>query len=195
MAGPCASVFSACESEAADRALADLIRKISNPRRGRDFWVCDTTLLGGTYGGEGRPFFWRLSPRHEWGEEPNAYERMRLEELLGAAPSTRLGFCAMCNDGEDHRILGELCIAVARSLGGIIRFDGLLQPWRMAAEWERWRHLPAQERAARFLAEVGTGGGRLVAFGLDADDAPSCHYGDVRFLEHWLAHPKFRMVK
>ena len=195
MAGPCASVFVACAVDALEAVRHRFLSQVSNSQQDNDFWVSDTTAIGGSHKGEGRPFCWRQSERQEWEDEPNEYEQRQIGNLLGAPPRSQLSFCAMCNDDCDHRVLGELCISMARELNGIVRFDGLLTTCQTVEEVRLWRELSAEEHCKRFMAEVGNGGGRLTAFGLDPEDSPSCHYGDARFLKHWLGHPKFRMVK
>ena len=195
MAGPCASVFVSSDVEALDGALRRLLIQVSEHQRGNDCWVCDTGVVGGSYRGEGRPFLWRLSPSPEWDEDPNQHERGELEKLLGAAPRAAISLCAMCNDDRDHRVLGELCLTMARQLNGIVRFDGLLTTCQTVEEVRAWRQLSAKDHCAMFLAQVGNGGGILAAIGLDPEDPPAFHYADARFMEHWLAHPKFRMVK
>ena len=89
----------------------------------------------------------------------------RVREAFGFRPAGVIGFAAMCNDPEDHRILAHLCEKTARRTGGVIDFGGRLdEPF-----------------------SVPVAGGVL-----DIDDR---HMGTADFLVEWLRAPRFQMVK
>jgi hypothetical protein len=79
---------------------------------------------GGTYDDfqlEGRPFIVSLGP-----SSPQEMTEIDLSQLLGWTPEDRVGFAAMCNDAEDHRLLARLSVELAEEAGGIVDFDGAL---------------------------------------------------------------------
>ena len=104
------------------------------------------------------------------------------------------------NSKKDHEHLGRACLSVARAAQGLIDFGGALLPplpspmlrgmwlWEHA-QWsdiepyfhEMVQHIPGKV----FTLPYQTAGGRIWA----------CHLCDVQFMENWLAHSRFHMIK
>lgn len=145
--------------------MVETFRSVSSSESGDDFWISDTTGIGGRYQGEGRPFFFELHAL--------PFYDLEADELEGVAAAFGRGFqtavtvAAMCNDVDDHRVLAELCLHLATGATGVVDYGGLLP---------------------RLPSDPSTLAGRCVA--LD-----SCHYSDTEFLEAWMSHPDFRLVK
>jgi len=181
VAGPCAEVFlPTCTSNSLLDQIKAWIDAVSDLHDGLDFWVTNSDPIGGSYKGEGRPFFFRLSdidiaPPDEWCE-PNAEEIVQVANEFGFQPKSRVSFCAMCNDQCDNQVLAELCSLVAKELGGVINFHG---------------PVPFDIRALEGLPGVL----RPIFFDSKHPDDGFSHHCDAEFLAGWLRHPAFRMVK
>lgn len=181
MAGPCAAVvLPECTSDSLRCKIDAWVDAISELRKASDFWVTDSSSIGGSYQGRGRPFFFRLTdidaaPADEWCD-PNAEELAQVANEFGFEPKSSVSFCAMCNDACDHQVLAELCLATAKALGGVIDFDGTISSPDYALDG-----LPGRLRAV-FFDRRSPGSG-------------FSHYCDADFLAAWIQHPAFRMVK
>lgn len=141
------------------RSLRRLIEERSNHLDSNDFWIDD------------RPFI--LIPGTEYEGQLEEYTEVGLCDLLGWTVEATVTVCAMCNQIQDHRLLGEFCLNIAKLLGGIIDFGGELPLGR------------AQHRGALYgFPQVGNSG------------CPwTWHIGDIDFLAWWLEQPNFRLVK
>ncbi|MFG3228822.1 DUF6368 family protein [Kitasatospora sp. NPDC048194] len=107
-----------------------------------------------------------------------------------APPVQGLVLCAGCSGPENHRLLGHLALAMARRLGALVDFDGVLghpvprNETRDAADLARARALVASLPGKVAEVSYDTGGtGRWFR-----------HVGDVEFLAAWLRHPDFHLV-
>ena len=176
MAGPCASLLlphPLSDAQIAD--IRDAIDRLADPVEGDDFWI------------EKRPFF------ISWGADcTGALDEIRdsgLPSLLGWSPRAAILFGAMCNGDIDHRILALLCYRFGCMLDGIVDFGGTLVPFLELDETAASEPV----RMERPLEVAGVLFARSYQYG-DGQYA-TCHYGDMPFLEAWLKHPDFRMVK
>src|SRR5262245_10320259 len=128
--GPTAGVLIGREPTEADReTVADVARLLGEAADagvdGSDVFVTTTKSFGGTYAGEGRPFWF------EW--QGDGYDdlptfRVKVEERFGLNPKATLLVSAGMNRTADHRVLGELVLQLAMVLHGVIDFDGALLP-------------------------------------------------------------------
>jgi len=153
-----------------------------------DFWIRE------------RPLFVWFGP--EFSDDLTEYVDEGVAALLGWRPQDILGFAAMCNDLEDHRILGDLALQFARRFGGVVDFHGALSPpiqgeledlWRkqrlFSADWRVWEP---------YFDEMMEGVcGRLITSPYVTANGREWarHIGDPDFLEWWLRQPNFRMIK
>ncbi|MGP3974054.1 DUF6368 family protein [Streptomyces sp. 8N114] len=98
---------------------------------------------------------------------------------------------AGCSGPVNHLLLGHLTLALAKRLGALIDFDGLLG--------RGLSHDAAGDDASanRSRAPVASLPGKLVKVAYDTDTPERAfrHVGDVQFLEAWLQHPDFHLVK
>lgn len=168
MAGPvCVVLVRQIEGDPERVALDELIRLVGNYREGEDFWVDDTSAIGGTYCGELQPFIGSLdSPEHE----PD--DLVALDSTFGWVPTRAVTLSAMCNGTVDHRILGEMILWLAVKLDGIVDFCGQLD-------------LPPSTlgRVAK-LPYLSFGGEQHFSV-----------FADQEALRSWLQSPSFHMVK
>lgn len=119
---------------------------------------------------EERPFLYTEGPEFE--DELQVYIEEEVPEVIGWIPQDSISFAAMCKSAQDHRILGELCLYFARELSGLINFGwtlGNLTDYRgMLYEIHYNKH------------------NGLNSF---------YHMGNAEFMEYWLQHPNFHMIK
>lgn len=176
MAGPGASILlpDSLSEVRATEVRAEILRTAEKVE-GNDFWI------------DGRPFIVWFG--EEYPGELDELCEVGLPDVLGWKPNATLGFAAMCNGQEDHRILAELCVLFGRKLDGIIdlggriavgpSFDGLsaTQPVRIET--------PDNLQGVLFATSY------LTAMGVYA----TCHFADTTLMESWLKDSRFRMVK
>ncbi len=102
-----------------------------------------------------------------------------------------------CNQDVDHRLLGYLCLAFALEYDGLVDFNGRLDPRPpddvSTAVSERDRRAERDRRIAQRMRRVR---GRLYVVDYGSRNNPiNCHVGDAEFMDSWLRHPRFRMIK
>ena len=122
-------------------------------------------------------------PAHD--EDYSAFARPPVQGLIvGAAYS----------GPTNHRLLGHLALALALALrlGALIDFDGLLTspPASGAGSGDA----DVLDRA-RPLASARPGSPTEVSYDTGGGGRYYRHVGDVEFLEAWLRHPYFHLVK
>lgn len=100
-------------------------------------------------------------------------EVAQISAQLGAPLKTQLIIAAGCNQQADHVIVGQLALALVQQFGGIIDFGGDL-------------HLAA-------TADFHELSGKLI--NLSNTDDNAYHICDEAFLQSWIAHPAFRLIK
>jgi len=142
---------------------------------------------GGTYDEfqlEGRPFIVNLGLR-----SARELTEIDLSQLLGWTPEDKVGFAAMCNGAEDHRLLARLSLDLAEEAGGIVDFSGALSigPHIEGASPSAPMRISKPEGldGVLFVTSYKTVWGSFAA----------AHFGDVAFVRAWLADPRFHMVK
>lgn len=97
---------------------------------------------------------------------------------------------AYCSGPANHQVLGHLALALAERLGALIDFDGLLS-----------HPTPRDDTDETLLgmarALVASLPGRVTEVSYDTGGGSRWfrHVGDVEFLEAWLRHPAFHLVK
>jgi hypothetical protein len=199
MSGPVATVLISEPLSVSDRAaIRGLVGAVSDhdldkPPAPDAFWVCNTRLIGGGYADGSRPFAVETGLQPDW--EPG--QLAELSAAFGIAPRDEVVVIAFCNDDEDHRILGELCLRLAKRFGGVVSFGGAL--WPPVPAEAGIDILDADWRAVEpyFRRMVAGLPGRVV--GLRYEPQPGrewvVHVADPAFLRAWLDHPSFRMVK
>ncbi|MEK2491188.1 DUF6368 family protein [Kitasatospora purpeofusca] len=150
-----------------------------------EFWVRDSSAVGLSALNPSDVGVFFLSENEEMPAEDEDYSAFSRPPVQGLV----LG--AGCSGPANHRALGHLTLALAERLGALIDFDGLLScptprdDTGDGALLDRARALTASLPGR--LTEISYetwGGGRWFR-----------HVGDVEFLEAWLQHPGFHLVK
>lgn len=111
MSGPAVAVLVPAKlTESQIRSVQDYAVSMADSVEGASLWI------------SGRPFIISLGP--ESADELLEYEGL---SAIGAlVPRDIVGVCAMCNDVEDHKVLGSLAVAIARIVDGSIAFGSAL---------------------------------------------------------------------
>ncbi len=206
MAGPVAGVvFSRVMAPSWRADVQSYIDAVASSREGDDFWVSRMALPGCSYDGTGRPFILGLDDRYnEWtlpwvSKEPLDcfWTAASFQQAFGQLPDHTVSFAAMCNDIEDHYILGGLLLVVAERLGGAIDIGGLILPasvssavpggWR--ASWDTLQ--PGVQAFTRSMPGVAIAAPYKTAAGHEW----ASHMVDLTFFRAWMQHPEFRMIK
>lgn len=98
-------------------------------------------------------------------------ELKQLEQVIGFRPHGHIQLDASCNGVIDHALLGKMASDLLNKFGGFIDFGGIL-------------NLNPNESVP----------GKLINIGIENEE----HYyqlGDQIFLDYWLNHNQFRMIK
>lgn len=101
------------------------------------------------------------------------------ETAIGWTPQDSLDLGAMCKQKEDHRELARLAIGLAREYDGLIWFGGSLGKDAESLPGRLWKIYGDEDLTLPDWAQL-----------LRYD-----HVGDADFLDNWLTHPGFRMIK
>ncbi|MFD8197374.1 DUF6368 family protein [Streptomyces wuyuanensis] len=154
---------------------------------GLDLWIEDATPIGaGDVRGGGKPFHMAEESEDVFAEyDFGGFERPPVQEIVVSA------YVAGC---DSHRLLGHLTASLARRLGALIGCNGLLGH-RYDAHGEGPEQEAAAPAAARAL--VGGIGGVVHEVPYTSGDGVVryTHVCDGAFMESWLRHPEFRMVR
>ena len=154
-----------------------------------EFWVNNTHPVDGEYVGEGRPFGIQV-------QDPDIEPQnlSLLQAQFGFEPQQSLQLDALCNDKVDHTIMGVLLLHFAKLFDGVINFGGALLP--PLPEWlwetENWSDIKSY-----FYEMVAGMSGNVVSMEYEIDDGITWayHVADAPFLQAWLEHPNFHMIK
>lgn len=149
------------------------IKFISNKVDEFDFWVVDTSTIGGqVHMEEGRPFsfeFMSVEDDSEYAME----EIILIEKYSGVKVNYELTFYASSNQEIDHRILGELAYYLSNAWNGLIDFNGKL----LFADLDSFENIwPIQ-------------------YQLDEESTSIYHVAKSAFMKCWLQHSDFCMIK
>jgi hypothetical protein len=135
--GPGASIiFPADWDEGREREIQAVlqslgsVRESGDPERSLAGHIETTTPIGGTYAGERRPFGIQFvsSQGMRNDEDRSAEWCAHIKQEFGLIPQAELVASMDCNDREDHRVLGELCLYLARRGRGLVDFNSALMP-------------------------------------------------------------------
>ncbi|HZU95291.1 MAG TPA: DUF6368 family protein [Planctomycetota bacterium] len=148
------------------------------------FWISTGTAIDAAYTGEGRPFSLHYDTPPESYAEPGTTDEM--EKALGYLPPQEILIVAYCNGAEDHLLLGRLVLTLAKRFGGVVNMGGPVETAMGRDEDD-----PEAQAIKRSLP----GKCYEVSYEIDEKRRGSFHVVDTTFLDAWLAHPRFRMVK
>ena len=167
--------------------------------------VSTTLALGGSYVGIGRPFFIGSGVDEQIAAEELLADcgalGTRYETDFGVRPDAEIGLDAFVNDSEDHRILGEITLALARRLEGIIDMGGLIVPFstykaaqllRGAFERIHWSDV---KLGVESFTDALPGIAVARPYRVNIEREWASHTVNMEFLQAWLQHPEFHMIK
>lgn len=92
----------------------------------------------------------------------------------------------------NHVLLGHLALALARRLDALVDFDGLLSSHPTAGDDAGNEAVLAR---ARVLASALPGRLAEVSYDTGGGGRWLRHVGDAAFLQAWLRHPDFHLIK
>lgn len=130
-----------------------------------------------------------------FGQDREPQEVPYLTTAIGFQPAYELLLGMAGNHYAEHQLLARLAIDLLDLLGGLADLHGALVP---AAYWTHldWEHERESFKAAirRFVATLP---GRLweIPYQVSAERQFFYHVVDAAFLQHWLTHPHFHLVK
>ncbi|MFD4689016.1 DUF6368 family protein [Streptomyces sp. NPDC058463] len=151
-----------------------------------DFWVRDGSALGlRAFHPDGVGVFF-LSEDEEMPAEDEDYSAFARPPVQGLVVG------AGCSGSVNHILLGHLALAFARRLDALVDFDGLLSSHPAAGGDAGDEVLLAR---ARVLASVLPGRLAEVSYDTGGGGRWLRHVGDVEFLQAWLRHPDFHLIK
>lgn len=206
MGGPSAGVlFAKSIVPNWQKIIDDVIRSIGSVEPDGRINISTTLALGGAYLGSGRPFFIASDVDEERAAEELLADGGALgtkyETDFGVRPDTKIGIDALVNGSEDHRILAEIVLALARRLKGIIDMGGLIVPHStyqgallLEGSYERLCWLDVKLGVESFT-DAMPGIAIALPYRVDGKREWASHTVDVAFLQAWLKHPEFHMIK
>jgi Family of unknown function (DUF6368) len=129
-----------------------------------------------------------------WEDGPEEIEQ--LSAIFGHVPEQEIAIAAMCNGRIDHCLIGRLALHFARTFDGVIDLCGCIRPPHRLWDSRRYMAEPVLAGVRAFVEQFpGTvweiGGGSHEG---ELDRLPR-HLIDTTFMEAWLAHPDFSMIK
>jgi Family of unknown function (DUF6368) len=145
------------------------------------------------------------------GEEPGQDEDFaawceKIAAYFGLQPRSRIFLDLGCNEARDHRILGELAIYFARTLSGVIDFNGALMitptfegregamEWLSSFEQSNWSEFSKLIGRSQWMGGMP---GRILSIPYETANGHTWtnHVCDKDFMAAWLEHPSFHMIK
>ena len=138
------------------------------------------------------PYAFGLDPL----EAPEYTESIRV--AIGHHLTQEIMVIAMCNHRIDHCLIGRLALHFAHQFGGVINMNGTITPPIRVEQRSAVDHWPYStlDEVRTFLRGIP---GRVweITSGEGGDDpkALPLHVVDAVFLENWLRHPHFHMIK
>ncbi|WP_329571115.1 DUF6368 family protein [Kitasatospora sp. NBC_01266] len=151
-----------------------------------DFWVRDGSALGlRAFDPSGVGVFF-LSEDEEMPADDEDYSAFSRQPVQGLVVG------AGCSGSVNHVLLGHLALALARRLDALVDFDGLLSSRPVAGDDTGNEAVLAR---ARVLASVLPGNVAEVSYDTGGGGRWVRHVGDAEFLQAWLQHPDFHLIK
>lgn len=202
--GPSASIVLAREPTDIDRAaVEDLIHRLGelapSGNDGPDVFISTTEPIAGNYSGEGRPFWlnWVVGEEYSGEDEDHPTWRAEVQERFGLTPIARLTVSAGLNRPEDHRVLGDLALHLARHFAALIDFHGALIPSTIRSHFDRLQERSWPEFAEAIRSYFSAMPGRIldIEYRTANDRRWAFHVADHDFMAAWLRHDDFHMIK
>lgn len=199
MAGPVTCIrFTSTRALFWQNEIERITNLVCSRRDGNSVQVVTTLPIGGSYkGDDGRHFLITPDDKDPWYEPADMEATMALHErVFGSCPDLAINISAMSKQTEDHRILGELSVALAEQVNGVISMGGLIIPHNMVSPLES-RSASWSDIKDRMQAFTDATPGKVAAFPHVTSSGRewASHTVDATFLRAWLVHPAFRMIK
>jgi Family of unknown function (DUF6368) len=123
-------------------------------------------------------------------QQQDIFNKLQLEN------PTEINLSAMCNQPIDHLLLATLAIEIQKITGGFIDINGRICPQGYP---KLSKHLaliyPSDEVIRNYVQEI-KGGIYEIYHEIDDYSATSySHVVDVKWLENWIQHPDFHLIK
>ena len=125
-----------------------------------------------------RPFF--VDCGWAYKREIEDFDFDGFQKGFGWSPVDQVTIAAMCNDDIDHRLLAQICVAIAEEFHGAVNFGG--RPFSLTDDI-------IKSLSGKPIALAAFDGGVL------KNPELSVCFADSTFVSEWLHHPSFRMVK
>jgi hypothetical protein len=122
--------------------------------------------------------------QQRWDED----EKRQIKESLGYLPTQSIDVSSGCNRNEDHTTLGQFVLHLAEHYDGLIDMGGAITPKLEPEDRERLDEISASVRAmpgSVYEIEYTTAAGPRWVY----------HIVDMAFLQAWMEHPRFYMIK
>jgi hypothetical protein len=128
------------------------------------------------------------------------------EEIVAVAKRTSLLvngafiISSPCNGDDDHRNLASVALIASKFLSGLVDFGGAIIPTlpaSMRSGMWLWEQANWSDIEPYFNKMVSPIKGRVFTFEYKTANNRiwANHICDIEFLEHWLNHPNFHMIK
>ena len=188
--GPVAIVLLSGFSEERHLQLSNFIKQHTKINEQKpDFWdvhLSEKTLIGKKEIKNLRPFLITFQMQNADLEDLDY-------SIIGFKHSFQLELAAMCNDKIDHQLLAELCIVFAKMFDGLINLNGAITPPQneVKNKLKNYPYVSAEEAIA--YSNTISGINHIVRYG--TDNEWFVQIIDVEYLQNWLLHKDFRMIK
>jgi len=128
------------------------------------------------------------------------------EELASIEKKTSMSVCGAfeiscpCNSSEDHRSLGEAILIASQQLYGLIDFNGAIYPplpkemYEGMWLWEKANWSDIEPFFSEMISDI-PGNIFTIEYETANNRVWAHHICDSEFMNHWLKHPMFRMIK
>ncbi len=204
MSGPAASLLLRSVPSAQTLAtIQQAILSISDTLEEDHFGVVSTKAIDGTIQTSNARPFWGLRQKLD-AQHPDysAAELSDIQKAVGFVPQFDFSFFAVYNRPIVLRILGELCVYLAQSLNGIIDFGGAIFPYqdlpdRMKQGLWLWEVASWSDIRPYFKAMIAPMEGCVYTIEYETANHNTWahHLCDAEFMQQWLQHQEFCMVK
>ncbi len=133
-------------------------------------------------------------------EAPDLMEEIGL--VIGYYPAQEILVIAMCNQRIDHCLIARLALHFARQFDALIDLDGTITPplpppaKKEDGMYVPWFELVTRDEIHTFLADLPGTVWEIGAEGeIDGHASLPSHVVDATFLDAWIRHPHFHMIK
>jgi hypothetical protein len=146
-----------------------------------------------------RPLDFAPSPIDGVLKDPDSLAPLYVEQEFGFWPLDEVDFWSGSKQPEDHRLLAELALDTAIKFAGIIDFSGALIPERLEIPLTTRQGYPVEwSKIEPFVIQIQAKiRGKIVSVPYTTVNLTTWvhHLADVTFLQNWMKHPYFHLIK